>query len=332
MAGSRYGETTPDIDCAQDVDPHNSGLIVLTSCLASTFDSTFVVEKPIHTAVAFLTAAVLSLLLASRGHKQKYHRSPEDDKSRNGSHLGHIQGRRPEWSVRSIFTNLGAGSIYESFRWTLAALTIALIVRIQATSFLLLHVECTGASYQSLLPIAVIILDVMLDRRQKSTDDARNEKRHRKTGQDLHRPIRQRSLEIGMTLVLCISSTVVVHTISPLRSTYICAASAPYIWMTPLTQYLTTAVDALVILCVSRVLSDAPTNEIREVRLSTRLRGIALSLLVRLIAALLRPSLTLCRVLRCSSHPQDCYEPSLSRQASQNLFICLSFISSALSR
>lgn len=258
-----------------------SGLIGLTSYLDYASNTTYVVERPAHTAVVFLAAIGLTLLATSHSTKQRHRRTPSDEKLHNGPLLWQNGATQHVRGIESIFALLGARSVLTLSRTSLAILTTALVVRVQLTRFLLDHVECLGTSLQSMLPAAAVILELMLPifQRKVGSDDKRYKDDRRGTGRPNQAHEQQRSL-IATILILSVACTVAAHAFAEPRSTYICASSAPFHWITPLLQHITTLVDTIIVLCISKIISSNSGDNTQEIQPRVRMRGIAVSVLV----------------------------------------------------
>lgn len=256
----------------QDAYAHSSysGLVVGTASLTSTVPSTFAFDKPVYAAIVCLTtlAAVLLALgrLLPKGdtsiHKGQYSAVPLEEAHANDARGNHSPHRPDAFAHPTSLRRLRA---------LFLALVIAICLRVELARQAFSNIQCAHGTWEPVVPLAFAAWDWLCVRRRRQHQVELDEQSA--TLYDvwecriMNSPYRY-LVAVGLA---CFGGLGAIRAIGSPPSTHICAASLPYSWVVPLSQYAGTALDVVILLCVNGLLhrNDGHGSKERFTRIST---------------------------------------------------------------
>lgn len=232
---------------------HPSGLVVGTVFLTSTVPSTFAFDKPIYSAIVCLTtlAAVLLALgrLLPKGdtstHKGQYTAVPLEEAHANAGSRTHS----PRRTGHAAHPN-GLRKLRISF----IILVLAICARVELAREILLNVQCTRASWEPLVPVALVAWDCFALRRKRRHDVEVDEQTSTLYEiwecRIMNNPYRY----VVAVALACFGSLGATRAVGSPPSTHICATSLPYSWSVPWAQHAGTLLDMVILFCLNGLL------------------------------------------------------------------------------
>ena len=233
--------------------------------------TTFAFDKPQLSSSVFLASIALTLLGCSRlllkdgartATGQHYEALPLDDPCHVG---GKPHSSRHPFPTREDFTHASslrklqilflvlAGAIVA--RPNVLILIGAIVLRTNVLLHVLLNTQCTGLTWEPLLPFAFACWDYWNVHRHRTRRNSKNLDA-RKIDNLEHDVVRSRFKYLTTIGFVSIASLVAIATTRGLPSTYICAASQHSYWVTPFLQRLGTVFDILIVSSATRYLHE----------------------------------------------------------------------------
>lgn len=229
----------------------HSGLVVGTSSLSSTAQSSFAFDKPIYASIVCLTTLAAALLVLARllpkgdttPQKGQYlavplqetHEAPRDHSPHQIRDVPHPSSMR---KLRILFV----------------LLVLAICARAQLARQIVLNVQCAHATWEPVVPLVLAIWDWFSLRRRRRhdahVDDQTATLYDIWESRIMNSPFRYL---VAVSLV-SLGSLGAMRALGSPSSTHICAASLPYSKIVPLSQYASLALDVLIAYCINELL------------------------------------------------------------------------------
>lgn len=226
------------------------GLVVGTAHLTSTIPSTFALDKPIYSAiVCLITLATVLLALARflpKGdtptpkdqyvavalEETRYNNAPRDHSRDRTEHVAQPTNLR---RLRALFL----------------VLVLAICLRVELVRQIILNVQCARPTWEPILPLALAFWDYATLRRRRRHDVEVDEQTSTMYEIWECRIMNSPYRYLAAVAITCFGSLGAMRALGSSPSTHICAASLPYSWSIPYAQHTGTALDALIVLCIS---------------------------------------------------------------------------------
>jgi hypothetical protein len=141
------------------------------------------------------------------------------------------------------------------------------------------NVQCARATWEPMLPLALAVWDYAVLRRRRKHDVEVDEQTSTLYEIWECRIMNSPYRYLVAVALTCFGSLGAMRAFGSSPSTYICAASLPYSWSVPWFQHTGTALDILIVLCVSGLLYNEDEHSQRGS--STRFSAIGWVCLVR---------------------------------------------------
>jgi len=231
----------------------SSGLVVGTARLTSIVPSTFAFDKPVYSAIVCLTTLATVLLALARllpighgsTHKGQYVAVALEETRYNNAPRDHSRDRT-DHVVQP--TNL------RKLRALFLALVLAICLRVELLRQVVLNVQCARRTWEPTLPLALALWDYATLRRRRrhevEVDEQTSTLYEIWECRIMNSPYRY-LVAVALT---CFGSLGAMRALGSSPSTQICAASLPYSWVVPWAQHAGTALDVLIVLCISGLL------------------------------------------------------------------------------
>ena len=254
------------------------GLVVGTAHLTFTVPSAFALDKPVYSAIVCLTTLAIVLLVLARllpsgdvsTHKgqyaavaleeTRYSNAPRDHSRDRTNHVVHPTNSR---KLRALFL----------------VLVLAICLRVELVRQIILNVQCARPTWEPMLPLALAFWDYATLRRRRSHDVEVDEQTSTMYEIWECRIMNSPYRYLVTVALTCFGSLGAMRALGSSPSTHICAASLPYSWYIPYAQHAGTALDALIVLCISGLLHTEDEHSSRGP--STRFSAIGWVCLVR---------------------------------------------------
>jgi hypothetical protein len=221
--------------------------------LTSTASSTFAFDKPIFSAIICLTTLATVLFAIARllpkgdtsTHKGQYVAVPLEESHYNNAPRDHSRDRT-EHVVQP--TNL------RKLRALFLVLVLAICARVELVRQVISNVQCARATWEPMVPLALAVWDYAVLRRRRRHDVEVDEQTSTLyeiwESRIMNSPYRY-LVAVALT---CFGGLGAMRAFGSSPSTFICAASLPYSWSVPWFQRAGTALDILIVLCISGLL------------------------------------------------------------------------------
>ena len=237
MARDRVG-----LDCVRVLEGAQqltcaSGLILGTVALTREIPTTFAFDKPLLSSIIFLASAAATFALASRllfkadvssSEPHRYEALPLNGLGEQHAPHSNDQHQKDTRFAASL-RKLRIGPLL---------LVGAICVRVQISVRVLGNVQCSGETWEPLIPLAFACLDTW------------NAQRH--SGPTEVHSLRARNPSLTAVIMFAIGGMVAIAASRSPSSTYICATSLNLNWMTSLLQRLGTVLDFLIVYYIAR--------------------------------------------------------------------------------
>jgi len=161
-------------------------------------------------------------------------------------------------------------------------LVLAICARVELVRQIISNVQCSRGTWEPMLPLALAAWDYAMLRRRRRHDVEVDEQTSTMYEiwecRIMNSPYRY-LVTVALTCLGCLGA---VRAFGSSPSTYICAATLPYSWSVPWAQHAGTALDVLIVLCISGLLYTEDDYSPRGP--STRFHAIAWACLVRRVS------------------------------------------------
>ena len=254
------------------------GLVVGTAHLTSSVPSTFALDKPVYSAIVCLTTLAIVLLALARllpsgdvsTHKGQYATVALEETRYNNAPRDHSRDRTNHVVQPPNLRKLRALSL---------VLVLAICLRVELVRQIILNVQCARRTWEPMLPLALAIWDYATLRRRRRHDVEVDEQTSTMYEIWECRIMNSPYRYLVTVALTCFGSLGAMRALGSSPSTHICAASLPYSWYIPYAQHAGTALDALIVLCISGLLYTEDEHSSRGP--STRFSAIGWVCLVR---------------------------------------------------
>lgn len=251
--------------------------MVGTASLTSTVPKSFAFDKPVYSAIVCLTTLATVLLALGRllpkgdttAHKGQYTAVPLEE-----SHPS--SGDRAQSPHR--YDHVAHPSNLRKLRISFIVLVLAICARVELARQILLNVQCSRASWEPMVPLALAAWDYVTLRRKRRHDVEVDEQTS--TLYDIWecRIMNSPYRYIAAVALACIGSLGAMRAIGSPPSTHICAATLPYSWSVPWAQHIGTVLDIAILFCLNGLLYSGDDRASRAP--STRMSAVGWACLV----------------------------------------------------
>ena len=242
-----------------------SGLVLGTVYLSCNAPTTFAFDKPLLSAIVFLTTSGVSLIglgryLPKDGGKalqgQQYQALPLEDVGQ--PHASREPSPSPE-GVRYP-------SSQRKLRIVFVVLVLALCLRVEILLRILGNVQCSSLTSEPLIPFVFACYDYWSVHRHKKRplQDDPTSSAYDAAEQHFMRAQWRYLAAVGL---FSVGGMLAIGVTRSPNSTYICAASLSFHWLTPLLQRVGTVLDVVIAYCIAQLLQEQEGRNTRSMAL-----------------------------------------------------------------
>ena len=236
----------------------------------------FTADKPLLSAIVFLVTAGVSLIILGR-YLQKYDGRTGGRQYRALS-LNEVGQPHPSRDPSPKPDDVRYASSQRKLRIAFVALVIAVCLRVEILLRVLGNVQCSSLTWEPIVPLVFALYDFWTVQRHQKRSPEHEDGKVGAIGRFERRVVHTPHRYVVAVGVMAVGGIFAIATTRSSGSTYICAASLSFHWLTPLLQRIGTILDILILSCVSRLLQEQEGPSARS--LATRFSSVAWAFLV----------------------------------------------------
>ena len=232
----------------------SSGLVVGTAHLTSIVPSTFALDKPVYSAIVCLITLATVLFALARFLPKSDTPTHKKDQCVAVALEDTRYNNAPRYNSRDRIEHVFQPTNLRRQRALFLVLVLAICLRVELLRQIILNVQCARRTWESTLPLALAFWDYATLRRRRRLDVEVDEQTSTMYEIWEFRIMNSPYRYLATVALTCFGSLGAMRALGSSPSTQICAASLPHSWSIPYAQHIGTALDALIVLCISGLL------------------------------------------------------------------------------